>query len=145
MMQTADGQPENIQEIFERYHAGWEARNPEQIASMHSADTLFWVHDGTPAIKGRDALTQHCTAMFARMDFRLERQRLYFGPAHWVFDWLMVAAPSGGQGSVAEVRIEMLDLVTIDAHGLVTRKDVYFNGAQAALLLADQATAREGN
>jgi len=33
--------------IFDRYHVGWETRNPDMIASLHSEDTIFWLHDAS--------------------------------------------------------------------------------------------------
>jgi len=50
----------SIAALSERYHVGWETRNPDLIASLHSKDTIFWLHDGSQAVQGRDALRRHC-------------------------------------------------------------------------------------
>ena len=46
--------------LFDRYHIGWETKDPEMIASLHSADTVFQLHDGSGPVVGRDALREHC-------------------------------------------------------------------------------------
>ncbi len=38
--QVAQASP--LAAIFERYHVGWETRNPEMIASLHWEDTIFY-------------------------------------------------------------------------------------------------------
>lgn len=122
--------------LFERYHIGWEARDPDLIASLHSADTIFLLHDGSEAIAGRDALRAHCRELFAAYDFSLARERLLFGADHWVFEWTMILplAEAGGTSFVA--RIGMLDVVTLNDAGEVVRKDVYPNGKQMAAAFA---------
>ena len=61
--QVAQASP--LAAIFERYHVGWETKNPDLIASLHSEDTIFWLHDGSDPVKGRDALRRHCAGLFA--------------------------------------------------------------------------------
>ena len=36
--------------LFSAYHVGWETRNPELIASLHSVDTVFHMHDGSEPV-----------------------------------------------------------------------------------------------
>jgi hypothetical protein len=36
-----------LRDVFERYHVGWETRNPDLIASLRSEDAVFHVHDGS--------------------------------------------------------------------------------------------------
>ena len=62
-------------DVFERYHVGWETKNPDLIASLHSEDTVFHVHDGSAAVHGREALRQRCIDMFAKFDFSFEMGR----------------------------------------------------------------------
>src|SRR3982074_2479653 len=58
-----------LRDVFERYHVGWETRNPDLIASLHSEDTVFHVHDGSAAVHGREALRQRCFDTFEKFDF----------------------------------------------------------------------------
>ena len=119
--------------LFARYHVGWKTRNPDLIASLHSDDTIFWVHDGSePPIKGREALRQYCVGLFAKYEFGFEEGRTLFGADYWVFEWTMVMDLGDTKGSPFTARIEMLDVVTVNPAGEVTRKDVYVNGAQRA-------------
>ena len=50
-----------LRDVFERYHVGWETKNPDLIASLHSEDTVFHIHDGSDAVHGRQALRQRCS------------------------------------------------------------------------------------
>ncbi|MFA0813922.1 nuclear transport factor 2 family protein [Microbulbifer epialgicus] len=118
--------------IFERYHSGWESRNPDLIATLHSDDTVFHMHDGSEAIVGRDALRQHCVELFKQFHFTLERSRLLFGENFWIFEWLMTLELQDPSGNPFTAKIEALDVVTVNGVGEVTRKDVYINGEQKA-------------
>ena len=122
--------------IFERYHVGWETRNPDMIASLHSEDTVFWLHDGSAPVKGREALRRHCTALFAAFKFSHVIERQLYGQNHWTLEWTMVLSLAEPDGSPFTARIEMLDVVTVDRKGEVTRKDVYMNGKQSQAAFA---------
>jgi len=117
--------------LFERYHVGWQTRNPDLIASLHSEDTVFWVHDGSEPVRGREALRRHCAELFARFEFSFAMGRRLFGEDHWVFEWTMILSLAETDGSPFTAQVEMLDVVTLNALGEVTRKDVYVNGKQA--------------
>jgi hypothetical protein len=135
--QVAQASP--LAAIFERYHVGWETRNPDLIASLHSDDTIFWLHDGSDPVKGREALRRHCAGLFAAFNFSWEMGRRLYGEDHWVFEWTMVLSLAEPDGSPFTARVEMLDVVTVNRRGEVTRKDVYMNGKQA-----EEAFARAG-
>ena len=121
----------SLRDVFERYHVGWETKNPDLIASLHSEDTVFHVHDGSAAVHGRKALRQRCIDTFATFDFSFEMGRRFYGDEHWVFEWTMVLALKEPGGAPFTARVEMLDVVTVNARGEVTRKDVYVNGGQS--------------
>jgi hypothetical protein len=118
--------------LFERYHVGWTTRNPDLIASLHSEDTIFWLHDGAEPVRGREALRKHCVELFSRLTFGFEEGRMFFGADYWIFEWLMILNLTGADGKPFTAKVEMLDVVTVNAAGEVTRKDVYVNGAQRA-------------
>ena len=120
----------DTQALFARYHVGWTTRNPDLIASLHSEDTLFWLHDEAGPINGRDALRKHCIELFARYKFGLEEGRMFYGPDYWIFEWKMILDLADSAGKPFTARVEMLDVVTVNQAGEVTRKDVYMNGAQ---------------
>jgi hypothetical protein len=129
-------QPPTLEALFQRYHVSWETRDPDLIASLHSEDTVFWVHDGSEPVKGREALRQHCIGLFAVLDFSLEKGRLLYGDDHWVFEWTMVLALAEPNGTPFTARVEMLDVVTVNAAGEVVRKDVYANGRESRAVFA---------
>jgi uncharacterized protein (TIGR02246 family) len=122
--------------IFERYHVGWETRNPDMIASLHAEDTVFWLHDGSEPVTGREALRQHCVALFAAFKFSHAVERVLYGEDHWVVDWTMVLSLAEPGGDPFTARVEMLDVVTVNARGEVVRKDVYLNGKQSQAAFA---------
>lgn len=123
--------PRSTEELFARYHVGWETRDAELIASLHSEDTTFWVHDGSKPVCGREALRQHCIGLFATYKFAFDAGRALYGDDHWIFEYAMVLDLKDRAGNPFTAKVEMLDVVTVDKDGLVTRKDVYMNGAQA--------------
>ncbi|MGH6708555.1 MAG: nuclear transport factor 2 family protein [Bradyrhizobium sp.] len=122
----------DTQALFARYHVGWKTRNPDLIASLHSEDTIFWVHDGAESINGREPLQRYCVELFAKSAFGFEEGRMFFGVDYWIFEWSMIMNLVDTGGSPFTARIEMLDVVTVNQAGEVTRKDVYVNGAQRA-------------
>jgi hypothetical protein len=122
--------------IFERYHVGWETRDPDLIASLHAEDTIFWLHDGSAPVTGRAALRRHCAELFRAFDFSLVTGRMLYGEDHWTLEWTMVLSLAEPDGSPFTARVEMLDVVTVDGRGEVARKDVYMNGKQAQAAFA---------
>jgi hypothetical protein len=121
----------SLPDLFARYHIGWESRDPAMIASLHSEDSVFHMHDGSGPVHGRDALRQHCADLFARFDWSFEMGRRLYGADHWVFEWTMVLALDEPGGAPFTTSVDMLDVVTLNGAGEVTRKDVYMNGSQA--------------
>ena len=137
MSATAQGaQASPLAAILERYHVGWETRNPDMIASLHSEDTTFWLHDGSDPVKGRDALRRHCAGLFAAFNFSHEMGRQLYGEDHWILEWTMILSLAEPDGSPFTARVEMLDVVTLNPLGEVARKDVYMNGKQSQAAFA---------
>jgi hypothetical protein len=122
--------------IFERYHVGWETRDPDLIASLHSEDSIFWLHDGSEPVTGRNALRRHCIELFGAFDWSHVTDRILYGEDHWTLEWTMVVSLAEPDGSPFTARVEMLDVVTVNAQGEVARKDVYMNGKQAQAAFA---------
>lgn len=142
MSRTAQAHDSPLAAIFERYHVGWETRNPDLIASLHSEDTVFWVHDGSEPVKGREALRTHCATLFTAFKFSHVVERLLFGKDHWVVEWTAVLSLAEPDGGPFTARVEMLDVVTVNRLGEVTRKDVYMNGKQLQAAFARAGVER---
>ncbi|WKD49664.1 nuclear transport factor 2 family protein [Microbulbifer spongiae] len=126
----AAGQRLDTKSVFDRYHKGWEARDPGLIASLHSADTVFHIHDGSEPITGRQLLKAQCAGLFEQFKFSIEKIRLLCGDDFWTFEWLMVMELNDCKGVLFTAKVEMLDVVTLNHAREVLRKDVYMNGAQ---------------
>ncbi|HEX5066644.1 MAG TPA: nuclear transport factor 2 family protein [Myxococcota bacterium] len=132
--QAAQASP--LAAIFERNHVGWETKDPDRIASLAAEDTIFWLHDGSEPVKGRSALRRHCAELFASFDFSHVVDRILYGENHWTLEWTMVLSLAEPDGSPFTARVEMLDVVMVDALGEVARKDVWMNGAQSRAAFA---------
>jgi uncharacterized protein (TIGR02246 family) len=120
-----------LQEIFDRYHDAWEAKDPDAIVALHSEDSSFALRGGENRVVGRAALRAHFAGVFERFPgYRSEVQRLLFGDAHWVLEWAMVVTLKDADGEPFTARIDLLDVVDVNEDGEVTRKDVYVDGSQ---------------
>jgi len=65
--------------------------------------------------------------------------RVRIGDRHWVLDWALTSEVVGADGSSKPVRFDCIDLVEIDDHGLVTRKDTFVDLVQAQQALTAAA------
>lgn len=120
----------DIRALFDRYHHAWESADPDAIAALHSADSTFWLQDGSPRIQGRETLRKHYAGLFARYGkFGWDIQRVMFGDRHWVFEYNMLIDMKDKSGQPFTARIAMLDIIDVNDAGEVTRKDVYVDGA----------------
>lgn len=112
----------DLKALSERYFAAWAARDPDAIADLHTTDTRFWTHlDAEPAV-GRDAARDAFAGVFQQFpDFAFEINRVLYGDAHWVLDWVLIDG---------DVRFDCLDVVVVSPEGLVARKDSFIDSAQ---------------
>jgi uncharacterized protein (TIGR02246 family) len=127
-----------LKAAFDRYHVGWETQDAGLIASLHSADSVFLLHDGSPAVVGRDNIRRHCEGLFAKypaLAFE-PNTRTLFGENRWVFEYTMAL---GSADKTA--RIPMVDVVDVNADGEVTRKEVFLDPTQAQAALAKAGLA----
>ncbi|MDP3748297.1 MAG: nuclear transport factor 2 family protein [Phenylobacterium sp.] len=126
-----------LQKVFDACHAAWESNDPQRIVALNSPDAMFWMRDGSAPVRGREALAKHYAGVFARFPhFGWEMHRTMFGEDFWVFEWTMVANLTDTNGEAFTAKVDMVDVVNVNAAGLVTRKDVYVDGAQAAAMYA---------
>lgn len=108
--------------LSERYFAAWTDRDPDAIAELHTEDTRFWTHLGTEPAVGRDAAREAFAGVFRQFpDFSFEINRVLYGEAHWVLDWVLISG---------DVRFDCLDVVVVSPEGLVARKDSFIDSAQ---------------
>ena len=129
--------PPSIKEVSERYLAAWAAHDTDAIVAMHSDDSIFWRHTGEEQVVGREAIKQYFQAIFVRNPtYAFDVHRIMFGEQHWVLDWTMKGEFTDRAGKPVSVRIDMVDIVTINDRGEVTRKDTFLDGVQAQAQMA---------
>jgi uncharacterized protein (TIGR02246 family) len=116
-----------IADIADRYAAAWLSHDPDAILALHAPDSIFHAHGRTGEVKGNAALRKEFAQIFERYpSFGFVKHRLLIGDGHWTLDWTLTFQPPGkGQRS-----FRALDVVEVDANGLVTRKDTFFDYAQ---------------
>lgn len=117
----------NIADIAERYAQAWLSHNPNTILALHAPDSTFQAHGRTGEVRGNAALQKEFAEVFNRYPgFGVETHRLLLGDNHWTLDWTLTFQPPGK----SRRGFRALDVVEVDAKGLVTRKDTFFNFAQ---------------
>ncbi|NMN95340.1 nuclear transport factor 2 family protein [Antrihabitans stalactiti] len=123
----------SLEEVFNRYHQAWEDKDPDAISALHSVDSTYSLRAGEKRVHGRSALREHYKNLFdSYPGYRAEVARLLLGDGHWVLEWTMVIDLLDTDGTQFTARIDLVDVVDVDRDGLVTRKDVYVDGAQRA-------------
>ncbi|MEV5875945.1 nuclear transport factor 2 family protein [Streptomyces sp. NPDC052101] len=125
-------------ELFEQYHACWEARDPDRIAELHTDDSVFHLHSGGQApAHGRAAIRETAAGMFGLVpDLAFERVSLRVGEDFWAVRFRMTGTSAAG----AVVDVDLADYVLIE-DGAVKEKHSYVDGVamQAALAPAEVA------
>ena len=114
--------PENIVELAMKYGQAWAAHDPDAIAALHTDDSVFHLHDISPAATGRDAVRELVVAQLAAVpDLKFERVRVHFGPNHFVTEYVMSGTSEGRAFAVHGADVfSVQDL-------LVARKDSYID------------------
>jgi uncharacterized protein (TIGR02246 family) len=122
----------NTQALLQAYSAAWMAHDPDAIANLHTEDTYFHTHIGTPPVEGREAVRASCKEIFELYtDFRSVHRRSLLGDDHWVLEWTLHATVGG-----KDIVVDCVDIVTLSDEGLVATKDVYMDAAQLQAALA---------
>ncbi|MGE7435291.1 nuclear transport factor 2 family protein [Kitasatospora sp. NPDC001175] len=118
-------------DLFERYHACWEARDPDRIAELHTVDSVFHLHsDQTPA-RGRAAIREAVAGTFELVpDLTFELVSLRVGEDFWVVQFKL----TGKSASGSAVDVDLADFVLVE-NGAVKEKHSYVDGMamQAAI------------
>ncbi|MEU5876259.1 nuclear transport factor 2 family protein [Spirillospora sp. NPDC047279] len=118
-------------ELFERYHACWEARDPDRIAELHTPDSVFHVHSGQAPAHGPAAIREAAAGTFALVpDLAFTLVSLRTGDDFWVVQWKLTGTSASGP----PFEIDLADFVLVE-NGAVKEKHSYIDGAamQAAL------------
>jgi uncharacterized protein (TIGR02246 family) len=127
-------------DLFERYHAGWEARDPDRIAELHTSDSVFHLHSGQGPVRGRAPIRETVAGMFALVpDLAFEFVSLRTGEDFWVVQWKLTGTSVSG----AAVDVDPADFVLVE-NGAVREKHSYVDGVamQAAVASPEAAGAQ---
>jgi len=126
----------DLDTLAKQYLTAWTSADVDAILVLHAPDSQFQVHDGREVVTGADALREAFAEVFVRYPhFGADVRRLMFGDRHWVLDWTLTFRPEGGE----ERGFHCLDVVEVDDHGLVSRKDTFVNHAEARAALGVSA------
>lgn len=132
----ADAHPRTA-ELFTRYAGAFATRRVADIVALHAADGRFWVHTGRAPAHGRPAIAAAFTELFGQWpELGFVTKRVILGPTHWVLDWDLTAVVGGRR-----VRFSCLDVVDVDADGLVTNKETFVDLVEARALPPAPAAA----
>ncbi|GAA3614024.1 hypothetical protein GCM10022419_118990 [Nonomuraea rosea] len=136
--------PPTTRDLFDTYAATFATRDVAAIVALHSPGSQFWLHNGERPVHGRTAVRDTFAALFEQWpDLGFETYRVIVGDRHWVLDWALTAVLTGQDGHRRPIRFDCLDVVTLDADGLVERKDTFIDLPQAqAALMTPGWTAR---
>lgn len=124
-------------DLFERYHACWESRDPDRIAGLHTADSVFQLHSGQDPVRGRAAIREAAAGMFELVpDLAFDLVSLRVGEDFWVVQWKL----SGTSAAGGAVDIDLADFVLVE-NGAVKEKHSYVDGVAIQAALASTGAA----
>jgi uncharacterized protein (TIGR02246 family) len=127
----------DVRQLFDRYAATYATRDVDAIVALHAPDSQFWLHLDREPARGRTAIAATFAGFFEEWpELGFVVRRVLTGPDHWVLDWVLTAQHARPDGRAVPVRFDCLDIVTVDADGLVARKDTFVDSIQATKALA---------
>ncbi|MFF4160669.1 nuclear transport factor 2 family protein [Streptomyces sp. NPDC001678] len=118
-------------ELFERYHACWEARDPDRIAELHTPNSVFHLHSGQAPARGQAAIREEAAGMFDLVpDLTFDLVSLRVGEDFWVVQFKLTGTSVSG----AAFNVDLADFVLVE-NGAVKEKHSYVDGVamQAAI------------
>ncbi|MEV6276783.1 nuclear transport factor 2 family protein [Nocardia sp. NPDC051832] len=128
---------EATRDLFERYHACWADRDPDRIAELHAADSIFHLHSGSKPARGRDEIRAAAAANFALVpDLTFHLVNLRVGDDFWTVQWTLSGTSVAGN----VVDVDIMDLVLV-ADGEVLEKHTYVDGVAMQAALTPPASA----
>jgi uncharacterized protein (TIGR02246 family) len=120
-----------IEAIYDNYVETFGTKQPDAIIKNHAENGTFWLHTGGAPVQGREAIARTFAGFFANWpEFGFKVARVIFAQDHWVLDWAITAVLTGKDGTRHPVSIDALDIIDVDADGLVSRKDTWIDGGQ---------------
>lgn len=130
----ADNNPANdfmaLVDFAKRYAAAWSSGDPQQLASMYSADGSLVVNEGEPAV-GREAIAAKAASfMEAFPDMEVEMVATQKDGDGARFDWRWTGTNTGPGGTGRSVNIRGHETWTFGADGLIMHSDGHYDEAE---------------
>jgi hypothetical protein len=120
------------------YGEAWNRADVDAILALHTSDSVFQLHDGSPPAVGIDAVGIALREFFEQWaNARFVRRSLFFGKDNWAVEWTLTAQSRGVGGNRAAgvtVSFEGVDIVTVRG-GLVGAKHVYYDATSVLKML----------
>jgi ketosteroid isomerase-like protein len=132
-----------LMQLAMAYAKAWNSADVSAILALHTNDSVFQLHDGTPPAIGIDAVGSALRRFFEQWsDAHFARRSVFFGKENWAVEWTLTARLRGvgGSGSAGlSVSFEGVDIVTV-RDGRVSAKHVYYDALRVSKML-EAATA----
>ena len=111
-----------VRDLAITYSGAWASHDPGAIAALHTADSVFLLHDVAEPFVGRDAIRAAAAGFFADTpDLAFEPVRVHLGEDHFVAEYVMRGTRDGRQFACHGT-----DVFTVK-DGLIQRKDSYID------------------
>jgi SnoaL-like domain len=126
--------PDLLRSTLAAYFAGIAARDPQRIASVFAETSEIEDPVGSPIRHGRGGVIALFSAGVAALASHVEIEVIAALPsgASIAAHWRMAARGNAGR----EVRAEGIDVLQVDARGLIVRAEGYWNAAAFRQALA---------
>jgi steroid delta-isomerase-like uncharacterized protein len=134
--------PLDVEAIARDYDAAWNAKDVDAIVARHAADGTYRLHiAGAPTIRGTESMRAAFAASLGNWsDLSFELEQVLFGDGFYVWSSSLhgVLAKPLGLGAVTipanGVRLTFsgVDVIRLDARGLIESKQTYFDVISAA-------------
>jgi steroid delta-isomerase-like uncharacterized protein len=122
--------------IAGRYAEAWNSQDLESILAAHSEDGIFHLHAGGEPAEGRDAIRAAFAGVLAQLpDVNFEQKHLTVTDEGWILESTMSGTPAEGSefdgeqvgAPGARIAIDCLDVIRLDADGLIAEKHTYLD------------------
>ncbi len=125
---------EALRNTLDAYFAAIAARDPQRIASVFAKDGELEDPVGSPIRHGRDEVAKLFASGVAALASHVEIKVVAALPsgASIAAHWIMIARGKAGRA----VETEGIDVLQVDAHGLIVRAEGYWKAAAFRALLA---------
>jgi ketosteroid isomerase-like protein len=140
MTQNTNGE---LMQLAMAYGKACNDADASAILALHTEDSLFQLHNGSPPALGIDAVSIALREFFAQWSgVNFVRRSIFFGKDNWTAEWTLTAKSRDEGVSRSEgktVSFEGVDVVTA-RDGRVSAKHVYYDATTASKMLGIEMT-----